>query len=327
MKFPTKFRIQAPTDDGSDGGSGPVDRGDSVDGMDPDLDLDPDNPDGELDPEAAAAADAKADKLKAEIDGEGEGEKEKGRKDSRIPLSRHKEILEKERNARAELEQRLAQYQQGNQIAAVNADITALENDIMEKEKEYANLLTDGEIDKATAVMAQIRRAEREMAESKSDMKIHAAEARNTERARYGISLERIEAAFPELNPDHDDFDEDVLAEVVDLKDAYQMKGLTPTMALQKAVKLLVEPRTTKQEIATTSQPRVNEKDVAAERKTEAVKKMAGMRQPPNAARVGVDSDKMGGGRLDAKQVMDMSQREFAALNDADLARMRGDVI
>ena len=274
--------------------------------------------------------DPKVKELKEEIDAEAEEAKDeepKAKKDSRIPLSRHKEILEKEREQRASLERQLAQYQNGQQVANVNEEITALENSVLKLEKEYANLLTDGEIDKATAVMQQIRKAERDMAESKSDMKIHAAEIRATERARYSTALERVEAAFPTLNPDHDDYDEAAMAEVADLKSAYEMKGLTPTAALQKAVKMIVEPRTTRQEVATSSNPRVNEKDVAAERKKDAVEKTvkAVGKTPPSLSRVGLDGDKLGGGANSAEAVMRMSQKEFAQLSEEALAKMRGD--
>ena len=300
------------------GDTGSVDRGDNL----PEDNVVADVEDVKDDP--------KVKELKEEIDAEAEEAKDeepKAKKDSRIPLSRHKEILEKEREQRASLERQLAQYQNGQQVANVNEEITALENNVLKLEKEYASLLTDGEIDKATAVMQQIRKAERDMAESKSDMKIHAAEIRATERARYNTALERVEAAFPTLNPDHDDYDEAAMAEVADLKSAYEMKGLTPTAALQKAVKMIVEPRTTRQEVATSSNPRVGEKDVAAERKKDAVEKTvkAVGKTPPSLSRVGLDGDKLGGGANSAEAVMKMSQKEFAQLSEEALARMRGD--
>lgn len=308
------FRLYAP----EPGDTGSVDRGDNL----PEDNVVTDVEDVKDDP--------KVKELKEEIDAEAEEAKDeepKSKKDSRIPLSRHKEILEKEREQRASLERQLAQYQNGQQVANVNEEITALENNVLKLEKEYANLLTDGEIDKATAVMQQIRKAERDMAESKSDMKIHAAEIRATERARYNTALERVEAAFPTLNPDHDDYDEAAMAEVADLKSAYEMKGLTPTAALQKAVKMIVEPRTTRQEVATSSNPRVGEKDVAAERKKDAVEKTvkAVGKTPPSLSRVGLDGDKLGGGANSAEAVMKMSQKEFAQLSEEALARMRGD--
>lgn len=285
----------------------------------PEQDIDPEDPDAEL-----AAAE-----LEKELEPK---EDKEAKKDSRIPESRHKAILEKEREKRADLERQLAQYQNGQQVADVNQQITAAEDSIMKMERQHAELLTDGEIDKAVALMSQIRRAERDMAEAKSDMKIHAAEIRATERARYNTGLERIESAYPELNPDHDDYNEELMAEVAELKDAYQMKGHTPTQALQKAVKALVEPRTTRQEMATSSTPRVSDKDIAAERKKDAVTRTekATRMSPPSLSRTGIDSDKLGAGSTEAQALMRMSQAEFKKFADANpeaLARARGDIL
>lgn len=310
-----------------DTGSGLVDRGDNL--GDDDSDLDPDAPDADQ-----VAADAAAAALEAELAAEkaeegDETDTKKAKKEGRIPESRHKAILEAERAKRADLERQLAQYQSGQQVASINTEITALEDSVAKMDLEHAELLTDGKLEAAAALMSKIRKAERDMSEAKGDMKIQAAEARATERARYNIALERIESAYPELNPDHDDFSDDTMSEVVELKEAYQLKGLTPTAALQKAVKLLVEPRTTKQEVATTSTPRVDEKSVAAERKTAAVDKAikTAAKIPANLSKTGQDGDKLGGGKLDAKAVMAMSQKEFSKLNEADLAMMRGDTI
>lgn len=317
--FLKKF-LKLDPEPGDTGGS--VDRGDVIP---EDKDLDPDNPDAEiLDPKAA---DEGAEDEVAE-EGEEKEPKPKG-KDTRIPESRHKAILEKEREKRADLERQLAQYQQGGQIAEVGKEITGLENTVLTLEKSYTKLLAEGKLDEAAAEMARIRATERSIGEAKNDLKIQAAEARAVERTRYGVALERIETSFPVLNEDHDDFDPAVMAEVIELKEAYQAKGLTPTVALQKAVRLIVAPRNTKQELATTTTPRVTEKDVTAARKTEAVKKAAEVtgKTPPNLAKVGLDGDKLGGGKLDPRQVMGMSQKEFAGLNEETLSQMRGDTL
>lgn len=314
------FRLYAPEPGDSGSTPSPVDRGDL---LEVETDVNPDDPDGELAP--SVKDDPKVKELEADLEHKDEAPK----KDSRIPLSRHKEILEKERESRAALERQLAQYQQGDQLKDMNADLTAAENNIIKMEKEYATLLTDGEVEKASALMQQIRKTERDMAEAKSDMKIHAAEVRATERARYNTAVERIEAAYPELNPDHDSFDQDVSTEVLDLMEAYKVRGMTPTAALQKAVKVLVEPRTTRQQAAVDNTPRVTDKDVAAERKKDGAMKTAAAvaKTPPSLARTGMNSDKLGGGPLTADAVMKMSQKEFAQLSESDLAKMRGDEI
>lgn len=274
--------------------------------------------------EKAPPADDKGDdKGDEKDDDKDEDDKRKG---ARIPLDRHEKILAKERAARTELEGKLAEYQRGGQVAAINADITALETSVVKLEKEYATALVDGEIDKATAIMVEIRKAERDMSEAKSDMKIEAAEARATERARYNVTLERIEASYPTLNPDHEDFNAELMGEVAELKSAYESRGRTPTAALQKAVDLLIGAETAKQKDATTVTPRVAEKDVAAERKAAAVTKTVAAvnKTPPSANRVGLDSDKLGGD-LSANDVVKMDQDDFAKLSDSALAKMRGD--
>ncbi len=321
------YRLYAPEPDAAGSGPSAADRGDLLPDNDGE-DLDPDAPDAKAKPDVKD--DPKVKEVEAELTKDAEADadaKDPKKKDARIPLSRHEAVLNKEREKRAELERQLAQYQQGSQVADLNSEITALENSVMAMEKEYANLLTDGEVDKATAVMAKIRQAERAMNESKSDMKIQAAEIRATERARYNTALERIENSFPTLNPDHDEYDEDVMTEVADLKSAYELKGLTPTAALQKAVKMIVEPRTTRQEIATSTTPRVSDKDVAAERKKDAATKTAKAvgATPPSLSRTGLDSDKLGGGADSAAAVIKMSQKEFASLSESVLAKMRGD--
>lgn len=261
-----------------------------------------------------------------DVDAEAEAKPKK--KDARIPLSRHKEILEKERATRATLEAQLAQYQQGGKVADLNAEITAAEGEILKMEGEYAKLLTDGETEKAVAVMTKIRKLEREMADAKNDMKTQAAVSLATENARYNMALERIEAAFPVLNPDHDDYDAELMTDVADLKVTYQRKGMTPTDALQKAVKKLVGTESAKQEAATEVKPKVDAKDVAAERKKAAVTKNLkdAASTPASTKDVGLDSDKAGG-TISAKDVLKMSFKDFSALPEETLARMRGDVL
>lgn len=304
------------------GGTGTVDRGDNL--IPEDKDLDPDNPDGKL---AEVAKDPKVQELEAELADPADPADKK--KDSRIPLARHEAILNKEREQRKALEAQLAQFQKGGEIANINADITAAESQVLTLEKQYADLLTDGENEKAVKVMSEIRTLERKMAGAKNDMQIQAAVARATESARYTTALERVEASFPILNPDHADYSDETMVEVVEMMDAYKLKGLTPTDALQKAVKYVVGATTRKQEDATSVTPNVSEKDVAAERKKEAVGKTvaAVSKTPPSLARSGMDSDKLGGGADSAAAVVNMSQKEFAKLSDEALAKLRGDTL
>lgn len=292
-----------------------------------DKDLDPDNPDAELtDEEKELKAEAEAAK--------GKGEK----KDTRIPLGRHKELLNKEREKREALERELQATRQGKAIAQTNAEITAKEEKILELEASYNKLLADGDVDKATAAMRQLRQLDREVADARSDLKIAAAETRAVENTRYSITLERIEAAYPELNEDHEDYDADKVADVLDLQAAYvNRRRMTASAALQAAVEKLMGKSTAKQKEAIEVTARVpkaeekDEKDLAKEtadrRKAEAVKKTVAAlgKTPPDASKQGADSDKHGGGAVTAADIMKMSDEELSKLDPKVLARARGD--
>lgn len=317
-------RLMAPAGaDGADaGGTDTADRGDDLDVA---VEDDPkDVKDALKDPFEDEDED-KEDEDKAEKDGE---DKPKAKaKDSRIPLARHKDILAKERAQRDALEQRLAQYEKGSQVAKTNEDLTKAEDAILGMEKQYNQLLADGEVEKASELMSKIRRAEREVVETKAEMRAQVAEARARESARYDIVLERIEESYPALNPDADEFDSELMQDVVDLKDVYQRRGMTPTKAMQAAVKKLLGQETSAQKGATDVTPRVDAKDVATERKRSATAKAtdAARRTPPSSRDVGIDSDKAG--ILTAKDVIRLDQDKFAKLAEDQLAKLRGDEV
>lgn len=266
-----------------------------------------------------------------ETAGETPAEGDKGEKtDAKgkiIPLDRHEKILAKERERREALERQIASFQGAQQVETLNTKITELETKLQSMDSEYATALADGDTKKAAGLMREIRALDRQIADARTEHRVSVATAQATEQARYDIALERIESAYPQLNPDGTEFDEELLDDVADLKAVYQRRGDTPTKALQKAVKkLLGEPKTAAQENATTVTPRVNPDDVAGKRKADAVSKTADAvnRTPPNTAKVGQDSDKLGGG-MNAKDVIKLSQDEFAKLSERDLAKMRGD--
>lgn len=325
LNHPLRRLYLAPDD--AAGGTDTVDRGD-------DLTPSPDKAGQGGEGEAAAAAllekelADKAAAAEADKDPDADPDKSDPKKDSRIPLSRHEKILAKERETRQNLERELKKYQGGAQVADLNADIRVAEDKVLTLEKEYARLITDGETEKAAVKMAEIRRTERDINEAKSDAKLSAAVARATENVRYGTALERIEAEYPMLNEDHDDFDEAVFGEVVELMNGYKAQGYTPTDALQKAVRKELGAKTAAQKKVIDTTPRVDPKDVAAARRKDATNKTiaAVENTPASTAKIGTDSDKIGGG-LSAKAVMGMSQKEFAKLGDDDLARMRGDTL
>lgn len=272
------------------------------------------------------------EEAKAKAEAEPADKKAKG-KDSRLPLARHQEILAKERERREVLEREVASLKQGQQVAKTNEDITGAENAVLAMEKTYLELLAKGEVEKAAAKMAEIRRTERSIVQAEGLMQTQAAEARAYERVKYDTTVERLEAAYPGMNPDHEDYDAERTNDVVEMRDAYLSTGkYTRAEALQKASRKEFGASTRKQEVATEVDVRVDKgevaKQVTADRKKAAVEKNldTAKRQPASTTGIGQDSDKAGG-KLKGADVIKMSQKDFTKLAESDLAVLRGDTL
>lgn len=256
-------------------------------------------------------------------------EDERGKAGPKIPLSRHKAMLDKARDREAALQRQIEELRHNKAVVTTNEQIGALDAKLPDLETKYNEALADGRTQDATKLMQEIREIERDAAELRSDLKVKAAEARAVEQVRFDTVVERIEAAYPQLDPTHESYDEALVAEVLELQRGYALQNYAPSKALQKAVSVLLKPATSKQETATTVTPRVDPADAAAktaaERKAAAATKAASAAaRQPASMKVGMDSDRAGGG-IDAKSFSRLSQKQFAEIPDEQLARVRGD--
>lgn len=264
----------------------------------------------------------------------GEGDdKDKDKRGKRIPLERHEAILARERARREAAETELRGFQGQKTVVATNDAIGERETKVTELQAQYDKALVDGETTKASTLMMQIRKLDREISGLEAEGKIAAAEARAVESTRYNIALERIEQAYPALNEDHADFDQDTYVEVVDLAKAYRASGRTPTESLQKAVKVLLGSATTAQKDSTSVKPRVDAADATTDKKGERTaaavdKALAATSKSPGTAvaKAGLNSNAAGAAHT-PKDVMKMTQKDFAALDEKELARLRGDEV
>lgn len=284
-------------------------------------------------------ADAKAakEKAKADEDEDDEDDPEKKR-DTRIPLKRHKEILEEERLKTARAVAKLAQYQGSEDLEKTNEELKKAEDRLIGMETEHAKLINDGKTEDAARKMGEIRKLERDVNDIRTDLKVAAGEARAYEKARYDSTVERVQEAYPTLNDDNKDhedverrFNPTMVRKVLAVARGYQTEGMTPAAALQEAVKdLLGDPKTAKQKEAVEVKVRVTEAEAKkAAREEEARTKAAAAagKQPAGDKTLGKDSDKLGGGgTLSTADVMKMNFGDFSKLDESTLSRLRGDI-
>ncbi len=255
------------------------------------------------------------------------------KKDSRIPLARHTEILNRERAAREQAEADLAALRKTQAVATTNVAVSALETKLADLEEKHTAAITEGDTKTAQTLMKEIRMTERSVIEQQAEIRTQQATATAVEQVRLDATIERLEMAYPQLKHGSETFDQALVGEILDLKEAFQLKGLSPSAALQKAVGYVVKPETAKQEAATTVTPRVTA-DAAAAAVTKAEREAAARKrgvetanaQPPALGKDGANSDEAGGA-LDAKQAIKMPFEKFTKISDEELSRMRGDTV
>jgi colicin import membrane protein len=334
--FHRQHLLMAPNDDGAGGGGDDdADRGDSFAGKDDDDEL--------ADIVASTKDESEADKAAREAkEAEVAAEKDKAqaaevaKKHQLVPQARMKEAVEKERAAREAAEARLKAAEDKLRASEKTLDPEAVEAEIGELEAQVDQAVADGDKAKAADLRKQIRGKMQALATAEATQRAAHATAMAVEQVRYDAAVATLEAAHPVMNPDSDQYDEAVVAEITELKGAYEATGMGSTDALRKAAKYVfkVAPEAAKQEIKDEETPEekkareAEEKtaakataDAAAKAKEEAIRRGAAARQAQPPRGEGRTSNKDG----QVLSVGKMSDKDFEKLTDEERARLRGD--
>jgi len=242
---------------------------------------------------------------------------EKTAKKPMVPKARLDEVLAKQKALQKQLDE----------INAANekAEDAPEDYDFDAKEVEYQNMVLDGETEKAVALRREIRKAERATLEY--EMRQEMSQTVNQDRQMTALqqAANAMEDAYPVFNRDSDDYNEDITNEVVELRDAFMMKGYEAVDALSKAVKYVVKDHDLDQaqESAPSLAGKAQKTDELAKKRAQVSSKLkAADAQPPELP--GESSAHHGERALDLST---MTEEEFAALPEATLKRLRGDIL
>ena len=239
-----------------------------------------------------------------------------------VPKARLDEVLAK---------QKALQKQLDDLMAAKNAAETAPNSyDFAAKEVEYQNMVLDGQHDKAAALRQEIRQAERAQLEFELTQKMEQKVTQSQQMSALQQAAAELETNFPVFDRSSSEFNEQYTQEVIDLRDAFIVKGENAVAALSKAAKYVIQeyglvdsgvPGETT--LASKSPTKPSLVDEVAKKRAEVSRKIkAAESQPPEMA--GESSAARGEKAFD---VMSLSEDEFNALPPATLKRLRGDVV
>lgn len=237
-----------------------------------------------------------------------------------VPKSRLDEVLAKQKALEKQLDELRAQKQEpGEAPEAYDFDA---------KEVEYQNLVLDGEAQKAAALRKEIRSAERAQLEYEFSSKIGESVSQSQQATALQQAASELEDNFPVFDRNSDQYNEGYTQEVIDLRDAFIMKGENPVAALTKAAKFVLREYdlvdmgevAAAPSLSADAAPRVDE---VAKKRAEVTRKLkAAEAQPPEMP--GESSTARGEKALD---IASMTEDEFNALPEATLRRLRGDIL
>lgn len=245
-----------------------------------------------------------------------------------IPKGRFDEAVGKERAARETAERKLAELQASLKQVDRNADTEKLEAEIVGLEKQHSKLILDGDHEKAAELMTQIRLKERTISIQEATHLSAQAKNEAREEIRMDAAIDSLEATYDVLNPDSDNFDEDLVEMVLSTKAwLITTERLTPSAALVKAAQKVMgkfSPKPVEADTAAKGKG-LGAGRVAQDRKEAQVAKNidTAKRQPASMKNSGLDSDKAG--QMGEVDYTKLTSEERAALPEATRARLRGD--
>tara|TARA_R100000734_G_C3305005_1_gene95524 strand:+ start:105 stop:1178 length:1074 start_codon:yes stop_codon:yes gene_type:complete len=231
-----------------------------------------------------------------------------------VPKSRLDEVLAKQKALQKQLDDL--------QTAKVEAVTEAPEYDFAAKEAEYQQFVLDGESEKAIALRTEIRNAEKQQIMFEVQQTTTQNIQQSTEAQSLQAKATELEAQYPVFDVNSAEHDPDLLKEALELRDAFMIQGYDGAFALEKAVNTTLTLQ--KPELLETKAPKVDPKVAEINKKKQTAKVSAkieaSQQQPP--AMKGEGAAQRGDKPIDLNK---LSEKEFSALPEETLKRLRGD--
>lgn len=270
---------------------------DADDGDETDADAD-----AEADPEPAPAAE------------------KKGNKEPKIPKSRLDQSIRKQRRAEQraqELETELIELRRNAAEASRPKPLTS--DEIKAKMAEANEALIGGDTEKAAALQAELFSALTPQAPAPVEERAPVdLAAQVEERIEFKATVKELYSRFPELDENHELFNEELGAESVELQRSYMNRGFTMVEATRKAAEAVAKLNDLDDRQAEKAAPVVPSRDKAVQAAKTAEKVAKATKAPP------VLSGKTKGEGSDKVNINELSPDEFMALPQSVIDKMLG---
>ncbi len=241
------------------------------------------------------------------------GDNKQPQQDHRIPKSRFDEVNRRRKEAERRLQELERQQKAQDPAKAVDFDFDA-------KEQEYMQAVLDGETEKALNIRKEIRSAEAALQEAKVQQAQQEAQHKTKAQLELEQTVMQAQQQFPEFDASSDVYDEEATQEALELFEAYKGRGYLPGDAMNRAVRMtaraygLGQQHQHQQQDQQASQKKQQKQAESLDEKMKTAEK-----QPP------APSQERDNAELPVKDPLQMSEKEFDALDEQERRRLRGD--
>lgn len=281
---------------------------------------------------AETKVDDKVDtKVEEKVVDKGEDKGEEEEKDPKAKLTIPKAVFDeriKKAREREEVANRRAEEAEAKLKAqAGDIDVAKIDAEIDDLEEKLEKAVADNNPELKKQYRGEIRAKVQAIAEARASVQAQYQSAVAIEQVRYDAAVSRMEMEHPELNPDSEEtYSQDAIDELTDLKEAYEAKGESSTVALNKALRVMYRGAKPPEKEEKKEEKKEDAEKKGAARTEDAVKAaLEAKKKQPSSAKVGLASDKAGKAGDAAKDVLKMSDKEFDKLDKDALAKARGD--
>lgn len=170
----------------------------------------------------------------AEEETEDEAEEEEQPQNKRwIPKERFDEINDKRKQAEQRLaaleKQAEAEGQTGQRVDRIGE----IQKELTTLDKQINDAILEADADK----LGNLRERERALNKEALDFQLEAVTTRAVTETRYDAYLDKIEAEYPEYNPEHAEFNDELVTETLELQRAFMAQGVPKIDALNRAIR------------------------------------------------------------------------------------------
>jgi hypothetical protein len=149
-----------------------------------------------------------------------------------IPKSRYDAVMKRLKDLEASVEQPAV----NTESTAAPSETPSLEAQFADIDKKIAEAVRDGDGEEAAKLMRQSRDLQSELFQQQVQQQTAETSQSTLHQIRYDQFVDVVEQLIPEADPNGAAYDEGFVLEVSELKEAFEAKGHSQTVALSKAL-------------------------------------------------------------------------------------------